>query len=136
MKNCTLRDLADKARARRDPLKSAEVVLAFDLDPASPPVSVFIPGQMAMLQDDPLTEEFSDRTPMKAYATREEAEEGEMIGTRCGSFPCRGLVGSCSRLSSSTTSPRAGWIPTSSHTEQLAPGVRSHGPVKKFVHFL
>lgn len=87
MKNCTPRDLADKARARRDPLKLAEVVLAFDLDPASPPASVFIPGQMAMLQDDPLTEEFSDRTPMKAYVTREEAEEGENDWDEVWEFP-------------------------------------------------
>lgn len=72
-----VRALADNARARGEPLKSAEVVLAFDLDPASPPASVFIPGQIAMPQDDPLAEEFSDFIPMKAYLTREEAEQGE-----------------------------------------------------------
>lgn len=72
-----VRALADKARERGSPLKSAEVPLAFDFNPNSPPASVFIPNQIAMPQDDPLTEEFSDLIPMKAYLTREEAEQGE-----------------------------------------------------------
>lgn len=82
-----VRALADKARARGAPLKSAEVPLAFDLDPDSPPTSVFIPGQIAMPQNDPLTEEFSDLIPMKAYLTREDAEQGEDNWDEVWEFP-------------------------------------------------
>lgn len=72
-----VRSLADKARAKGTPLSSAEVPLAFILIPDSPPAAVFVPGQIAMPQDDPLAEEFSDFIPMKAYLTREDAEQGE-----------------------------------------------------------
>lgn len=82
-----VRALADKACARGKPLKSAEVVLAFDLDPASPPASVFIPGEMAMPQDDSLAEEFSDLIPWNAYVTRAEAEEGENDWDEVWEFP-------------------------------------------------
>lgn len=72
-----VRSLADKARAKGTPLISAEVPLAFTVNPNSPPTSVFIPGQICMDQNDPLAAEFSDFIPMKAYLTREEAERGE-----------------------------------------------------------
>lgn len=72
-----VRSLADEARAKGAPLSSAEVPLAFTVNPDSRPASVFVPGQIAMPQDDPLAEEFSDFIPMKAYLTRAEAEQGE-----------------------------------------------------------
>ncbi|MGP6174945.1 hypothetical protein [Corynebacterium sp. A21] len=82
-----VRNLADKARAEGYLISSAEVPLAFALDPQSPPDSVFVPGEMAMAQDDPMAEEFSDFIPYRAYLTREEAEQGENNWDEVWEFP-------------------------------------------------
>lgn len=70
-----VRDLAELAREKGYVLLSAEVPLAFKLDSAILPELVFVPGELALSQDDPFAAEFSNFIPKKAYLTFEEAEE-------------------------------------------------------------
>ncbi|MCK2201633.1 hypothetical protein MUN38_12995 [Corynebacterium callunae] len=67
--------LAELARRKGYLLLSAEVPLAFKLDATIWPESVFIPGELALSQDDPFASEFSNFFPKKAYLTFQEAAE-------------------------------------------------------------
>lgn len=68
-------DIGRLARTKGFLLWTAEVALAFELEPNSLPSSVFVPCQIAMSQEDPLAKEFSDLIPVNAYLTLGEAEQ-------------------------------------------------------------